>query len=68
MSLKLKFANYGNLRVCRYTIWVPLYPIGFICEGVIALRNIPYFEETEQFSIQLPNRYLPNHLNMHRLT
>jgi hypothetical protein len=39
---------------------VPLYPIGFICEGVIALRNIPYFEETEQFSILLPNRYGTN--------
>jgi len=47
----------GILTWLRYTIWVPLYPIGFICEGVIALRNIPYFEETEQFSVQLPNKY-----------
>ena len=41
----------------RYTLWVPLYPLGFICEGVIALRDIPYFEETEKFSIQLPNKW-----------
>ena len=45
-----------NFFLLRYTIWIPLYPIGFICEGVIALRNIPYFEETEQFSVLLPNR------------
>lgn len=41
----------------RYTIWIPLYPAGFICEGVIFLRNIPYFEETKRFSIELPNSY-----------
>ena len=39
----------------RYTAWIPLYPAGFICEGVIALRDIPYFEETERFSVGLPN-------------
>jgi len=47
----------GFLTWLRYTIWVPLYPLGFICEGVIALRNIPYFEETEKFSVLLPNQY-----------
>lgn len=39
----------------RYTMWIPLYPIGFICEGIVILRNIPYFEETGRFSISLPN-------------
>ena len=34
--------------LARYTLWIPLFPLGFICEGVIALRNIPYFEETEK--------------------
>ena len=57
----LKGTNEGSFKspkwsLFRYTIWIPLYPIGFICEGVIALRNIPYFEETEQFSVLLPNR------------
>ena len=32
-------------------MWIPLYPLGFICEGVIALRDIPYFEETEKSAI-----------------
>ncbi len=38
-------------------MWVPLYPCGFVCEGVIALRNIPYFEETGKFSLAMPNDY-----------
>ncbi len=36
---------------------MPLYPIGAVCEGVIALRDIPYFEETGRFSLPLPNKY-----------
>lgn len=41
----------------RYTIWIPLYPLGFLCEGVIIFLNIPYFEETNKFTISLPNTY-----------
>lgn len=41
----------------RYTLWIPLYPLGFIYEGIIMLRNIPYFEETQKFTISLPNTY-----------
>lgn len=39
----------------RYTIWIPLYPLGIVCEGITILRNIPYFEETQRFTISLPN-------------
>ena len=28
-----------------------------MCEGVIILRNIPYFEETQLFTISLPNDF-----------
>ncbi|XP_037960169.1 very-long-chain (3R)-3-hydroxyacyl-CoA dehydratase 3 [Teleopsis dalmanni] len=41
----------------RYTIWIPLYPMGILCEGIIILRNIPYFEETNRFSLQMPNKW-----------
>lgn len=41
----------------RYTIWIPLYPLGILCEGIVILRNIPYFEETNQFTIDLPNAW-----------
>jgi len=64
--------DIGILTWLRYTVWIPLYPIGFICEGVIALRNIPYFEETEKFSVMLPNRwnfafYFPNMIRCYLL-
>lgn len=41
----------------RYTIWIPLYPLGFLCEGIIILRSIMYLEETEKFTLSLPNPY-----------
>ncbi|XP_032457741.1 very-long-chain (3R)-3-hydroxyacyl-CoA dehydratase isoform X1 [Nasonia vitripennis] len=56
----------------RYTIWMPLYPLGFVFEGIIVLRNIPYFEETEKFTIDLPNSwnfafYFPTFLRIYLL-
>lgn len=41
----------------RYTVWIPLYPLGFIFEGIIVLRNIPYFDETNKFTVALPNSW-----------
>jgi very-long-chain (3R)-3-hydroxyacyl-CoA dehydratase len=48
--------DVGILTWLRYTMWVPLYPAGFICEGVVAFSSIPYFEETEMYSVILPNK------------
>ncbi|XP_013787357.1 very-long-chain (3R)-3-hydroxyacyl-CoA dehydratase-like [Limulus polyphemus] len=53
--LKIYDINISFITWLRYTIWIPLYPLGFVCEGVIILRNIPYFEETGKFSVNLPN-------------
>lgn len=41
----------------RYTVWIPLYPLGILCEGIVVLRNIPFFEETQKFSLSLPNKW-----------
>lgn len=41
----------------RYTLWIPLYPLGVLCEGIIILRNIPYFEETGRFIVEMPNSW-----------
>ncbi|XP_065333217.1 very-long-chain (3R)-3-hydroxyacyl-CoA dehydratase 3 [Cloeon dipterum] len=56
----------------RYTIWVPLYPLGFLCEGVVIIRDIPYYEETNRFSISMPNKwnfsfYLPTVMRIYLL-
>lgn len=52
LNIKISFLTW-----LRYTIWIPLYPMGFLCEGIIILRNIPYFEETQKFTVSLPNAY-----------
>lgn len=57
----------------RYTIWMPLYPLGFLCEGIIVLRNIPYFEETQKFSVFMPNSWnfafhFPSFMRIYLLT
>lgn len=55
--LRVYDVEIGFLTWLRYTIWIPLYPLGFIFEGVVMLRDIPYFEETEKFTMTLPNSW-----------
>uniref|UniRef100_A0A667Y042 Very-long-chain (3R)-3-hydroxyacyl-CoA dehydratase n=1 Tax=Myripristis murdjan TaxID=586833 RepID=A0A667Y042_9TELE len=38
----------------RYTIWIPLYPLGVLAEAVAVIQSIPIFDETKLFSIPLP--------------
>ncbi|XP_039502662.1 very-long-chain (3R)-3-hydroxyacyl-CoA dehydratase 3 [Drosophila santomea] len=47
----------GLLTWLRYTVWIPLYPMGILCEGIIVLRNIPYIEETKRFTVEMPNSW-----------
>lgn len=49
--------NIGLWTWLRYTLWIPLYPLGALCEGIIVLRNIPYFEETQRFVVSMPNSW-----------
>ncbi|KAL8606724.1 hypothetical protein ACOMHN_018758 [Nucella lapillus] len=39
----------------RYTMWVPLYPLGMLLEGTVVFMSVPLFEETGFFSFDLPN-------------
>ncbi|XP_041362904.1 very-long-chain (3R)-3-hydroxyacyl-CoA dehydratase-like [Gigantopelta aegis] len=39
----------------RYTVWIPLYPLGFLLEGTIVIMSIPLFTQTEKLSVHLPN-------------
>lgn len=55
--MQLLNIDISFLTWLRYTIWMPLYPLGFVCEGIIILRNIPYFEETQKFTVSFPNTW-----------
>ncbi|KAJ0069822.1 hypothetical protein NL108_015043 [Boleophthalmus pectinirostris] len=39
----------------RYTVWIPLYPLGVLAEAVAVVQSIPIFDETRLFSLPLPN-------------
>ncbi|XP_072038699.1 very-long-chain (3R)-3-hydroxyacyl-CoA dehydratase-like isoform X2 [Amphiura filiformis] len=41
----------------RYTVWIPLYPLGFFSEATVLYLSAPYYEKTQQFSLALPNQY-----------
>ncbi|CRL02072.1 CLUMA_CG015096, isoform A [Clunio marinus] len=56
LSQLLKF-EMGLLTWLRYSLWIPLYPLGVLCEGIIILRNIPYFEETKRLTVAMPNKW-----------
>ncbi|XP_029986581.1 very-long-chain (3R)-3-hydroxyacyl-CoA dehydratase-like [Sphaeramia orbicularis] len=38
----------------RYSLWIPLYPLGTISEAVAVIQSLPIFDETRRFSLPLP--------------
>ncbi|XP_057691753.1 very-long-chain (3R)-3-hydroxyacyl-CoA dehydratase isoform X2 [Corythoichthys intestinalis] len=38
----------------RYSLWIPLYPLGALAEAVAVIQSIPIFDESNLFSIPLP--------------
>jgi very-long-chain (3R)-3-hydroxyacyl-CoA dehydratase len=90
--------NVKFLTWMRYTVWIFLYPLGFLFEGItqivsninifshyliiilifkqsiglIIFHNIVYFEESQKFSLYLPNSlnfsfHLPSILRLYLL-
>ena len=43
------------LSLCRYTLFIPLYPIGMIAEMAIMIQALPYLKAQKLNSIGLPN-------------
>ncbi|XP_013859111.1 very-long-chain (3R)-3-hydroxyacyl-CoA dehydratase [Austrofundulus limnaeus] len=46
--------EWKTLTWLRYTIWIPLYPLGVLAEAVAVIQSIPIFDKTQLFSIPLP--------------
>uniref|UniRef100_A0A3P9IJT6 Very-long-chain (3R)-3-hydroxyacyl-CoA dehydratase n=1 Tax=Oryzias latipes TaxID=8090 RepID=A0A3P9IJT6_ORYLA len=47
-------AEWKTLTWLRYTVWIPLYPLGVLAEAVAVLQAIPIFDKNNLFSIPLP--------------
>ncbi|KAK7912350.1 hypothetical protein WMY93_012561 [Mugilogobius chulae] len=39
----------------RYTLWMPLYPLGTISEAVAVVQSLAVFDETRMFALPLPS-------------
>ncbi|KAF6037366.1 PTPLAD1 [Bugula neritina] len=52
MGLSLNFLTW-----LRYTMWIPLYPLGTGCEWMVVWLSIPLYESSGKFSLELPNTY-----------
>ncbi|XP_067932027.1 very-long-chain (3R)-3-hydroxyacyl-CoA dehydratase-like [Watersipora subatra] len=50
-------ASFYWLVWLRYTMWIPLYPLGVLCEYLILWQAIPLFTQSGKLSISLPNPY-----------
>uniref|UniRef100_A0A3Q2QAE5 Very-long-chain (3R)-3-hydroxyacyl-CoA dehydratase n=1 Tax=Fundulus heteroclitus TaxID=8078 RepID=A0A3Q2QAE5_FUNHE len=46
--------EWKTLTWLRYTVWIPLYPLGVLAEAVAVIQSIPIFNQTKLFSIPLP--------------
>ncbi|XP_046890214.1 very-long-chain (3R)-3-hydroxyacyl-CoA dehydratase [Hypomesus transpacificus] len=46
--------EWKMLTWLRYTIWIPLYPLGVLAEAVAVIQSIPIFYDTKLFSLPLP--------------
>lgn len=45
--------EWKTLTWLRYTVWIPLYPLGVLAEAVAVIQSIPIFDEAKLFSIDL---------------
>ncbi|KAM3876593.1 very-long-chain (3R)-3-hydroxyacyl-CoA dehydratase-like [Diretmus argenteus] len=46
--------DWRLLTWLRYSIWIPLYPLGVLAEAVAVIQSLPIFDETRLYSIPLP--------------
>ncbi|XP_076027635.1 very-long-chain (3R)-3-hydroxyacyl-CoA dehydratase [Genypterus blacodes] len=46
--------EWKTLTWLRYTVWIPLYPLGVAAEAVAVIQAIPIFDMTTLLSVPLP--------------
>uniref|UniRef100_A0A3B3Z1T9 Very-long-chain (3R)-3-hydroxyacyl-CoA dehydratase n=1 Tax=Poecilia mexicana TaxID=48701 RepID=A0A3B3Z1T9_9TELE len=46
--------EWKTLTWLRYSVWIPLYPLGVLAEAVAVVQSIPIFDQTKLYSIPLP--------------
>lgn len=57
VALPQRLCLKTGMPVCRYTLFIPLYPIGMLAEMQIMLSSLPYLKNQKLHSISLPNTF-----------
>jgi len=55
-ALRVFKVNIYPLTWCRYTLFLPLYPMGGLCESMVVFSTIKHLEKTGEYSLDLPNQ------------
>ncbi|THD21555.1 Very-long-chain (3R)-3-hydroxyacyl-CoA dehydratase [Fasciola hepatica] len=56
-TLSLLGFRSGLLTYLRYTLWIPFYPLGFMCEGSLCVKALPLVSKSRRFCIDMPNAF-----------
>ena len=54
-TLRILELDVYAFKWLKNTVWILIYPLIFLCEAVILLRSIPYYDETKTLTLELPN-------------
>ncbi|RVE71814.1 hypothetical protein OJAV_G00055400 [Oryzias javanicus] len=46
--------EWKTLTWLRYTVWIPLYPLGVLAEAFAVIQAIPIFDKKQLFSVPVP--------------
>ena len=41
---------------CRYTLFIPAYPVGVLSEMLLLYQALPYIQSRDMYSISMPNK------------
>ncbi|XP_055690099.1 very-long-chain (3R)-3-hydroxyacyl-CoA dehydratase 3 [Lutzomyia longipalpis] len=55
--MRLVGVHVAQLEWLRYTLWIPLYPLGALYETLVLLRAAEFMEATDRFAVRLPNKW-----------
>lgn len=50
------FINPASPLHPRYTAFIPLYPVGVVCEMALLYQALPFLEKRDMYSLHMPNR------------
>lgn len=54
-ALRVFDIDIYSLTWCRYSLFIPLYPMGAICEAMVVVATIRHYDKTGSYRLDLPN-------------